>query len=243
MIKVTGHRGARNLFPENTLKGFVYAKELGCDRIELDVHLTKDKKLAVIHDADLSRTTNGSGAVADFTFQELQAFDAGEGEHIPSLDEVFELLKDDAIRIQIELKGPETEKYVPQLVAKWNYTKRVIFTSFFHHRVKIAKELLPDAETGILIACNPIDPGSLLRSAGADALHVNYARIDQKLVRDIHSMNKIIVAWGIIVEIPVIENLIDLGVDVIGSDRPDVVLECLRNRREGGGKHLETDNT
>lgn len=239
MIKVTGHRGARDLFPENTLKGFIYAKEIGCDRIELDVHLTKDKRLAVIHDADLSRTTNGNGAVADFTFEELQVFDAGGGEHIPSLEEVFELLKDDAIRIQIELKGPGTEKYVPELVAKWNFTERVIFTSFFHHRVKLAKELLPGAEAGILIACNPIDPEGLLKSAGADALHVNYSRIDQKLVNDLHSMNKIIVAWGLIVEIPIIEDLIDLGVDIIGSDRPDMVLACLRNRKETNKKEKE----
>lgn len=230
MISVTGHRGARNLIPENTLKGFAYARDIGCDRIELDIHLTKDKKLAVIHDDDLSRTTNGSGSVANFTFQELQAFDAGDGERIPSLEEVFELLKNADIRIQIELKGPETEKYAPDLVSKWKMEDRVIFTSFFHQRVKIVKECLPDVEAGILIGCNPVEPGNLLQSAGADALHVNYTRIDPQLVHTVHSLNKKIVAWGIIVEIPVIENLIDLGVDVIGSDRPDLVLQCLRNR-------------
>ena len=88
MFEVTGHRGARALSPENTLAGFLLAADLGCDNVELDVHLTKDGDLAVIHDETIDRATNGSGPVSSYTMAELKQFHAGEGERIPSLREV-----------------------------------------------------------------------------------------------------------------------------------------------------------
>ncbi|GAB4265907.1 MAG: glycerophosphodiester phosphodiesterase [Candidatus Promineifilaceae bacterium] len=88
---IIGHRGASDEAPENTLAAFALAKEQGADGIELDVHLSADGKLVVIHDADLSRTTNGTGFVSQYTLAELKQFDAGMGQQIPTLDEVFEL--------------------------------------------------------------------------------------------------------------------------------------------------------
>ncbi|MBA7694245.1 Glycerophosphodiester phosphodiesterase, cytoplasmic [subsurface metagenome] len=228
MIEVTGHRGARALFPENTLTGFRRALELGCHAVELDVQLTRDGKLAVIHDKLIDRTTNGTGPVASYTMEELKRFDAGQGESIPCLVEVIDLLKDSDIRIQIELKGERTEEAAPDLVKKMGMEQRVAFASFFHQRVQTAKKKLPGATTGLLITCNPINPLGLLESAGADNLHANQERIDDRLVKAVHEAGRKIIAWGKIVDIPVIDRLIDLGVDVIGSDRPDLVFERLR---------------
>lgn len=87
------HRGAFVEAPENTLKSFKLAMEMGADMIELDVRLTKDRKVVVIHDDTIDRTSNGSGAVRDYTLDELKQFDFGEGEKIPTLEEVFELIK------------------------------------------------------------------------------------------------------------------------------------------------------
>lgn len=80
MVTVVGHRGAAGLEPENTIVSFKRALELGVDNVELDVHLTKDKELVVIHDATVNRTTNGQGYVGNITRGEIRKFDAGKGE-------------------------------------------------------------------------------------------------------------------------------------------------------------------
>ena len=93
MVKIMGHRGAPAEEPENTLRSFRRALDLGVAAVELDVQLTRDGRLAVIHDETLDRTTNGRGLVKDFTLAELQKLDAGQGEPIPALEEVLELVQ------------------------------------------------------------------------------------------------------------------------------------------------------
>jgi len=228
MIEVTGHRGVKGLAPENTLSGFRKAVEIGCHGVELDVRLTSDGQLAVIHDATLERTTNGKGAVIDCTMPELKTLNAGYGQTIPTLAEVFKLLKGSPINIQIELKGPNTEEPAAELVREWGFEERVTFTSFFHHRVLRIKNKYPEVTTGILVSCNPVRPLDLLQSAEADNLHVNHSRIDSILVENMQLTAGKLIAWGNIVETGVIERLIKLKVDTIGSDRPDLVLERLK---------------
>ena len=228
LIQVTGHRGARDLAPENTLAAFGLARDLGCEAVELDVQLTRDGELAVIHDDRVDRTTDGTGLVMDHTMGELKRLDAGQGETIPTLGEVFDLLLDTPMRIQIELKGVGTEEPAAAFVKTRELASRVVFTSFHHRRVLRAKELLPEVSTGILITCSPADPKLFLESARADRLHVNYVRIDELLVEQVKALGKQIIAWGRIVETADIDRLIELGVDAIGSDRPDLVIERLR---------------
>ena len=194
------------------------------------MRLTRDGQLAVIHDETVDRTTNGSGAVASYTMKELKRLDAGKGEKIPCLREVFELLKDTGTNIQIELKGPDTEDPCVRLVRESGMEQRVSFTSFFHCRVLRIKNILPDLTTGILVASNPVDPIALLAQAGADRLHVNYKVIDPRLVRAVHEGGRKIVAWGAIVEPQIVDRLVAVEVDVIGSDFPDMVIERLRSR-------------
>lgn len=230
MIWVTGHRGARGLCPENTLAGFQRAADLGCHCVELDVHLTADGELAVIHDERLERTTDGTGPVGARTLAQLKRLDAGEGQAIPSLAEVIELLRPRDIHMQIELKGPGTEDAAPRLALERGVGGRVTFTSFHHPRVLRVKQRHPDLLTGILVACYPIEPLRMLEAARADNLHVHHERIDADLVRLVRGAGRRIVAWGDIVEVPAIDRLIGLRVDAIGSDRPDRVLERLREK-------------
>src|SRR6266545_1980127 len=102
---VVGHRGAMGYCPENTLASFERGLELGADWIEMDVHLSKDGELVVIHDETLDRTTNGHGYVHDHTLRDLQSLDAGKGEHIPSLDEVLEWAQSKPAILDIEIKN------------------------------------------------------------------------------------------------------------------------------------------
>ena len=108
MVYVVGHRGAAGVMPENTIKGFRYAIELGVDYVECDVHLSRDKQLMVMHDATVDRTTNGRGAIRDLTAARIRSLDAGQGEQVPLLDEVLETVRGE-VHLLIELKGTGVE--------------------------------------------------------------------------------------------------------------------------------------
>ncbi len=227
MITVTGHRGAKGIVPENTLASFMKAMELGCEAVELDVHICKGGQLVVIHDETVDRTTNGKGFVADMSLEELKELDAGEGNRIPTLDEVFETVRPSSLVVQIELKGEGTEKVVPAFVESRRMTERVVFTSFWHTRVQEAKKRLPGAKSGLLISCHPVDPIQLLDQARADYLHVRSPYIDKAILEKVHRAGRCLRAWGPNTEVPEIDRLIELEVDAIGSDRPDLVIERL----------------
>lgn len=127
-----GHRGASGYEPENTLRSFKRAIEFGCDWIELDVYLA-DEHIVVIHDEDLSRTTNGRGRVSTSSFKYLRSLDAGKGEQIPTLEEVVTLVEHQC-GINIELKGPGTAAAVGNFLAAIHYPKNEILISSFDHR-------------------------------------------------------------------------------------------------------------
>ncbi|MYW19740.1 glycerophosphodiester phosphodiesterase, partial [Streptomyces sp. SID2955] len=96
-----GHRGVMGVEPENTLRSFAAAQRAGLDLIELDLHLSKDGALVVMHDADVDRTTDGSGPIAEKTLAELRALDAGRGERVPVFEEVLEAVR---APLQAEIK-------------------------------------------------------------------------------------------------------------------------------------------
>ena len=230
MIQVTGHRGARELAPENTLAGFALANELGCHGLEMDVQVTKDGQLAVIHDTTVDRTTNGSGSVSEHTMAELRNLDAGNGERVCSFQEVLDFLKPMGLIVQIELKGPDTELKAASAIKDMGMIDRARFTSSHHRRIKRIKEVLPNVATGLLMSSNPVDPYQILVASGGDNLHIKQDRLDQELVDEVHKHGRWLIAMGRIVDNPTIDRLIDFGVDVIGSDRPDLVIERLKER-------------
>ncbi len=226
MVNVTGHRGAAAYEPENTLRSFRRALEFGVDAVELDVHLSRDGQLMVIHDPTVDRTTDGHGWVRDLTGEELRALDAGLGEHVPTLQEVIDLVRGKAV-VQIELKVEGTETPVVRLVELNRCERDVVLTSFHHPRVRRVKALSPSIQTGVLFVCRPVDPVGLAKDADADALHVNRAMVDKELVTPAHAAGLRVAVWT--VDDPEeAETIAELGVDAIGSNRPDVVIERLR---------------
>jgi glycerophosphoryl diester phosphodiesterase len=130
MLKI-GHRGARGYEPENTLIGFHKAIDLQVDLIELDVHLSADGELMVIHDETVDRTTNGKGAVNQFSVLELKQFKIEKGQHIPTLSEVLNLINQKC-EVNIELKSYETADKVVDLIENfiaekhWNYNQFIV---------------------------------------------------------------------------------------------------------------------
>jgi glycerophosphoryl diester phosphodiesterase len=227
MIAV-GHRGAAALEPENTLRGFRRALELGVDFVECDVHRTRDGRLAVIHDETVDRTTNGSGPVASFTLEELQRLDAGAGERIPSLAEVLATVRG-RCRILIELKGPDTEALAIEAVQDARMSADVIFTSFHLDRIRRIREIDPSLTTGAIFSQPPPDACAQATAAGATTMGVHYRNLTPILVQEAHDRRLVIRAWNPDTE-PEIEAMVDLGVDGIGSNRPDLLLAVLRRR-------------
>jgi len=165
MSTVIGHRGARSLAPENTLESIRAAGRCGADFVEVDVRLTKDGFLVVIHDDSVDRTTDGTGRVDEMTLEDITHLDAGSGERVPTLAEAVDLAEFLDLGIVVEMK----EEGLEELVAVEVRGKRAIVTSFYHASVREIKEIA-EVKTGIIIASLPIKPVDLAIEAGADSI-------------------------------------------------------------------------
>jgi glycerophosphoryl diester phosphodiesterase len=172
---IVAHRGASAYEPENTLRSFRRAIELGADMSELDVHLSKDGQVVVMHNATVEKTTNGSGAIKDMTLAELKALDAGKGERIPTLQEVIDLARGKN-GLYIELKAEGTPRAVVDVLRANKFTTRqqVIVGSFQPLLVRETKDIAPEIATSLLIS--PLLPAEPLitatRLARADFVHL-----------------------------------------------------------------------
>lgn len=189
MAIVIGHRGARALAPENTLEGINVAKDCGADLVEVDVRLSADGKLVLMHDEGVDRTTNGSGKVEDLTFNELRMLDAG-GERIPTLKEAAELARKLGLGIVVEMK----EEGIEELVAKEVKNTDAIVTSFYHMSLVEIKDLI-DVRTGVIISSLPAKPVELALWANADVILPK--RINPKLFKEAHLQGIEVYPWTI----------------------------------------------
>ena len=153
-VQVYAHRGASAYAPENTLPAFALAMEQGADGIELDIHLTKDGELVVIHDEKVDRTTNGTGLVKDYTLAELRGLCADNGmegfseARIPTLREVLALVRPGNMKVNIEIKTgilwyDGIEEKALRLVQDMGMQDRVIWSSFNHYSIEKVRQLAP----------------------------------------------------------------------------------------------------
>lgn len=179
---IWAHRGASAYAPENTLPAFQLAADMKADGVELDVHLTRDKEIVVIHDEKLERVSNVAGRVQDYTLKELKQFQFNcknprfPQVQIPTLREVYELLKPYPMFVNVELKTERglnagIEEKTAALTQDMQMEERVIFSSFNHKSVLKMKRLLPEAKTGFLYETELADAARYARMHGVDALH------------------------------------------------------------------------
>jgi glycerophosphoryl diester phosphodiesterase len=234
-VWVIGHRGAMGYCPENTLASFERGVELGADLIEMDVHLTRDGRLAVIHDETVQRTTNGNGYVQDLTLAELQALDAGQGQRIPSLDEVLDWAQACGTYLDIEIKNAPIyyagiEAAVVDALARYGMTEQAIVISFDHCAAGRVKELEPRILTGVLYAARPIDGGvGMAHAAGANAVLPYHAYVTPADVATAHANGLFVAPWTTS-EPEQLKTLVSAGVDAIGTNHPDVLRRILAER-------------
>ncbi len=185
ILELFAHRGYSAKYPENTMVAFRAAMDYEVDGIELDVHMTKDGHIVVIHDEKVDRTTNGKGYVKDMTIEEIKALNAGskfnplfEGEKIPLLEEVMQLLEPTNLKLNIELKSDVFSYYgmdmkVLKLVEKYNMQQRTIISSFDHETLTRIAEVTPHIETAPLFSNIIVEPWIYAKSIGANAMHIS----------------------------------------------------------------------
>lgn len=225
MVKIMGHRGAPAYEPENTLRSIRRALKMGVAAVEVDVQLTKDGRLVVIHDDTVDRTTNGHGAVKDLTFAELRALDAGKGEPIPSLEEVVDLVKGRA-HLVVELKRPEAAPALLRFFQEHLLFDAAHVISFWHPVLKTLKEQEPRLRTGVLMVGCPADPVGLARAARADALVLNYRYVNRELVDAAHRQGIRVIVWNID-DPEILKPYLAMNLDAIGTNRPQEIINYL----------------
>lgn len=217
------HRGARGHEPENTLRAFGRALELGARWIELDVYAVEDE-LVVFHDLRLERTTNGSGFVQRQTLAQLRALDAGKGESIPLLGEVFDLVGP-ATGVNIEMKGFGAAEPVARFLRQRlddgsARPERCLVSSFDHGELSTFRQLMPEVRTGALTASIPLDLARFAEELGAYSVHAALDSVSGDFVRDAHRRGLKVFVYT--VNHP--EELAwmnELGVDGVFTDFPD----------------------
>lgn len=225
-MKVWAHRGASAHAPENTLPAFELAYSLGADGIELDVQLSKDGVPVVIHDEQIDRVSDGMGYVQDYTLEELKSFNVnrqfpGYGKiTIPTLSEVYDLVKAMDVMVNLELKNSEVfykelEEKVLRLTEEKGMEDRMIYSSFNHYSMRKIKKFLPSARTALLYSEGFLDIGEYAERNGVYAVHpsmknIEYPGVD--IVRECHDRGVRVHVWTVN-EKTDIEKMRGMGVD------------------------------
>lgn len=235
--KIIAHRGASAYAPENTMAAFRKALDMKADGIELDVHLTKDNHIVVIHDLKVDRTSNGSGMIIDMTLEELKQLDFGSwfseefaGEKIPTLEEVLELLKgwDGLLNIELKIVKPGLyeglEKKVVDMVKSYNMLDNTIISSFNHYSLANVKKIEPNMKIGLLYSAGIYEPWNYAASLNADAIHPNYLSIVPEIVEGCHAHNIQVNPYT--VDLPEhIAYMLKAKVDGIITNVPDIAIQ------------------
>ncbi len=238
-VKIWAHRGASEYAPENTMEAFEWAVKLGADGIELDVHKTKDQQIVVIHDEKLDRTSTGKGWVKNYTLDELRQFDYSRGtgfgkeKHytIPTLREVYEMLKPTSLTINVELKTgiihyQRIERELLKIAEEYGMSDRIIYSSFNHQSVEKIHLLDPDAKVGFLYADAYTWMPEYAKKAGMNALHPAFYNLFLPRFMEDCAKNDIDVNIWTIDSLEQMFVCMEAGVNAIITNYPDKAREA-----------------
>lgn len=237
------HRGLSSQFPENTILAFQKALDIGIDWMEFDLQITSDDHLVVMHDKTVDRTTNGRGLVSDLTLEQIQALDAGAhlgatfaGEKVPTFEEVLDLLAGKAkMAVELKFEGFEPIAQVLDILQDRNLIDQVSISSFDLDKLPEVKRLCAVCSTTALVK-----PGkdvsknwvAEVQKYGVDVFGPLHADTTQEMVDVAHDEGLTVRCWGLGKDQgPALERMIDLGVDGMTTDCPDVLQGILKRRQ------------
>lgn len=178
--------------PENTVRSFVAAQQAGLDLIELDLHLSKDGALVVMHDAEVDRTTDGSGPIAEKTLEELRALDAGRGERVPVFEEVLEAVQSP---LQAEIKDVAAARALAEVMQRRDLVSRVEVSSFHDEAVAEIARLVPGVRTALIASRYGTDVVERAREVGAATLCLNIRRLTLEVVEHARKADLRVIGW------------------------------------------------
>lgn len=239
--KVIGHRGAAAYAPENTLEGIATAADLGVEWVEFDVKLTKDSVPILFHDETLDRTTNGSGNVADVTYEDIRQLEAGSwfsdgfaGIKIPTLEEAVDVLIRHNLGLNLEIKPcPGREKETAEaaldvLSQIWDDHNRLLISSFQHVSLEAARDMAPDWARGYLIGGDqmPDNWREMADYLDATTMNIGSRLITRELCDEIMDLEMPILVYTVN-QPDEARRLQQWGVDCVFSDTPDIIMENL----------------
>ena len=240
---IIAHRGYRARYPENTLIAFEAALDAGVDMIELDVMLSKDRKMVVIHDAELERTTNGRGTVAHHTLEELKQLDAGSwfdarfaGVRLPTLEEVLNLVKGRAA-LNIEIKRGAYEPHHPPDAVEAQVVELVrrkggmdsVLVSSFEWRVLETMANMRERPAMALLSRYPDQDHHLdaCRNVGAFSWHPSYLAVNEEHIRKMHDAGLLVFPYN--ADMPEdVQRMLDMGVDGVITSDPLLMKELMK---------------
>ena len=236
---VIAHRGFSGRAPENTVAAIREAIAIGADMAEIDVTLTADNRVVVIHDETLQRTTNGSGNVADHSFDEIRSLDAGSwfasqfaGEKVPTLDEVLDTVKGQ-ILLNVEIKSEAVDRGISDEVAAAikarGMTDQVIVSSFSPTALEQMHAVAPEIRTAVLY--NPElqrgeDPVEIVHGLGASVFNIRGSRLQAKMLRSCRE-HGIPVGVYTVDKPRKMKQWVKKGIDAIFTNYPDRLLTVL----------------
>jgi glycerophosphoryl diester phosphodiesterase len=244
---IVAHRGASGHAPETTLEAYRVALRMKADYVEIDVHQAFDGIIVGIHDADVSRTTNGRGRIADLSLAELKSLDAGSwfnqnypekarpefvGSHIPALQEVIDLLKNSPTGIYIEIKNPELyppdfESSLTNLIQRNQFESRALFLSFSSQSLIKTKGITPSIPTALLISELAEDPIQAALAIRADEVAIRHNLATPDLIHAAHECGLSVSVWTVNKPADLLR-MIHCGADRIITNYPDRLATLLQ---------------
>lgn len=236
------HRGFSSQYPENTILAFQKALDIGIDWMEFDLQVTADHHVVVMHDKTVDRTTNGNGRVSDLTLAQVKELDAGShldpkfaGERVPTFEAVVDLLAGKAkMAVELKFEGLDPIGLVLDILQACNLIDQVSISSFDLVKLPEVKRLCPACSTTALVK-----PGADLskdwvaeaQKYGVDVFGPLHADTTKEMVDQAHDEGLLVRSWGLGKDQgPALERMIDLGIEGMTTDCPDVLLAILKQR-------------
>lgn len=241
-MRIFAHRGFSGKYPENTMLAFQKARETGCDGIELDVQLTKDNVIVIMHDETIDRTTDGKGNLRDYTYDQLCSFDcsgkfAGKYgfQKIPTLREYLEWVKDTDLVTNIELKNSvyyyqNLEEKVIDLVRQYHLEDKVLFSSFNLVSVLKCKKLMPQVPVGFLMEVRMDNMGGFARENQVEYYHPDIEFLTEDQVEECHSKGIGVNVWTVNKK-KEMQKMLQWKVDGIFTNYPDIANDMKKEEK------------
>lgn len=206
------------LEPENTLRSFVAAEQAGLDVIELDLHLSQDGALVVMHDADVDRTTDGTGPIAERTLGELRTLDAGRGERVPVFEEVLDAV---GSPIQAEIKDLAAARALAEVMHRRSLVERVEVSSFHDEAIAEISRLVPGVRTALIASRFGPEVVERATEAGAGTVCLNIRRLTLEVVEAARKADLRIIGWVVNTQ-DQLRLVRALGLDGATTDYPEI---------------------